>query len=823
LEGLNPPQQEAVVHGSGPLLVLAGAGSGKTKVLTHRMAYLLQGNPAAGLSPAWPSQILAVTFTNKAAKEIKARLANIVGPQQASELWMGTFHSVCVRLLRRDIIHYEGTNGRRWKANFVIYDEAETLALIKGILKSMQLDEKLYPPRSLKSQFSNLKNQGIDAYQYGSNAKDFKAERLSQLFEAYEAGLHENNALDFDDLLLLTLKLLRQQPELLANYHNHFRHILVDEFQDTNEVQYQLVSLLAGGTANPLARPEPSELWQQRTLTVVGDVDQSIYSWRGANFRIILNFQKEFKGAQLIKLEQNYRSTATILAAANHLIENNEERLPKTLLSTKGQGEPIECYEAMDERDEALYVVETLQRWAHQKGKTLSDCCMLYRTNVQSRALEELLIARGIPYTMIGGLKFYERREIKDVLAYLTVLFNPQDSYSVKRVLNVPRRGIGPKSIEAVETMARSKGISFFEGLCQAGPEGTLKGKALEGVQQFTSTLIRLKAYWEQGHLIDEVLLAIREWSGYDKALEEDDPNDTENRIANLDELLSVARQFHDDSTANGQGVGELGDFLAQLSLLSDLDQNEPDENKITLMTMHAAKGLEFPLVAIVGMEEGLFPHSRSLGQADQMEEERRLMYVGVTRAEERLLLSYARRRLVFGELKYGAPSRFLGELPRNLLSGSFTLDSEAAIPFAVRGGNTGGYTTGSGNNEEGAWGRSRNARPGRGGSRVEATGYEVGYTPRATSAPATPNTPFGHLKAGQLSASPTAAGASKKAPAYEGPVLEVGAKVAHAKFGEGHVVQVLGQGGKVLYNVQFEKLAAKKLIDPRFAPLDPL
>jgi len=799
LVGMNPAQAQAVAHGVGPLLVLAGAGSGKTKVLTHRIAHLLQGQ-GEGLEPVWASQVLSVTFTNKAAKEMKARLATLIDPSVVNDIWMGTFHSVCVRLLRRDIVHYTSPSGAKWKQNFVIYDEAETLAVIKDILKSKNLDEKLYPARGIKYQISAVKNQGLDAFDHATNAKDYKAERLSELFTLYEQQMAENNALDFDDLLLMTVKLLRQHPALLANYNQHFRHILVDEFQDTNEVQYDLIRMLATGQTS---RSHEAIHWHNRSLTVVGDVDQSIYSWRGANFRICLGFQKDFKEAQLITLQDNYRSTAKILQAANAVIERNSERLPKELRAVKGDGEKIYCYEATDDRDEAHFVLEKLQDYAKRSNQTLNECAVLYRTNVQSRVIEDLLISRGIPYTMVGGIKFYERREVKDVLAYLTVLFNPDDSYSVKRVLNVPRRGIGAKTIEHIENYGRAKGISFYQALFEVDQIAEVKGKARQGIADFVTVMQRVTEQQGQGVYIDEVMLTIRQLSGYDKALEAEDPKDEEGRLANLDELMSVARQFHADNT-EGETQEKLGDFLAQLALMSDLDSAEAGteiQARLTLMTMHAAKGLEFPIVAIVGMEEGLFPHNRALNSADEMEEERRLMYVGVTRAEMFLMLTYARRRMIFGELKYSVPSRFLSEVPRELMTGSFSLDAEAS-PYSSY--------------EERRYGSSRVDGAGRGEREKRGDGSRTS-TPSSNSYARRDD---GRLMPPSLPSTPRAEKPST-VDLSNLPVYKVGDRVAHAKFGEGKIAQVLGSGNKVLYNVEFERLSGKKLLDPRYAKLE--
>jgi DNA helicase-2/ATP-dependent DNA helicase PcrA len=802
---MNPAQQQAVQAGCGPLMVLAGAGSGKTRVLTHRIAAMLQGHVGGR---CWPSQVLSVTFTNKAAKEMRERVAKLVGEADAKSLWMGTFHSICARLLRRDILHYKSTAGRQWQTNFVIYDETDSVGLLKDILKRHNMDEKLYPPKAIKHQISELKNQGLDAYAAASQAKNYQAERLGVLFDAYEAGLAENNALDFDDLLLVTVKLLQQNPQLLANYYNHFRHILVDEYQDTNGVQYELVRLLA--TGQPTHSPETPPDWTGRSLTVVGDVDQSIYSWRGANFRILMNFESDFKGASRVNLLHNYRSTGTILKVANTIINNNQERLPKDLLSVKGVGSPITCFEANDEREEAHWVIDKLLHEAKTTGKQPGDCCILYRTNVQSRALEDVLMAQGIPYAMIGGLKFYERREIKDVMAYLTVLFNESDGYSVKRVLNVPKRGIGKTSIEHIDAAAQASGLTFYQVLQRIDQVPQVKGKAANAIAQFVTVIERLKQLTTKNAPIDEVMLAIRSLTGYDLFLQEEDPHDNDNRLANLDELVSVARQFHANNPPdeNGEGGG-LADFLAQMSLLSDLDKADGQDltNRLVLMTMHAAKGLEFPLVAVVGLEEGMFPHSRSLNDTTQMEEERRLMYVAVTRAEDTLLLSFARRRMVFGEIKYSMPSRFLSEIPRECLTGNFSLDAEGSFASRDESERWGGGGQ--------RWGNSRNTTP-RDSARDNSPAQPLSR-PRLVSDDGRLE-PTGKLNVGKLT--PPTSQPQPQPEAFTGTLLNKGDRVRHAKFGEGTVVQVIGSGSKVLYNVQFDGIEVKKLIDPKFAQL---
>lgn len=794
--GLNDRQAQAVQHGSGPLLVLAGAGSGKTRVLTHRIAHQLSVG-RDGEAPVWPSQIMAVTFTNKAAREMKERIARLVGDEQANQLWMGTFHSLCVRMLRRDIIHYTSASGRQWKPNFVIYDESDTVSLVKSIIKQLNLDEKLNPPKAIRYQISAAKNQGLDAYSHASQAKDYQAERLSTIFDLYEQGLAQNNALDFDDLLLVTTKVFKQNPQLLANYYNHFRHILVDEFQDTNTVQYDLIKNIAIG-------PEEKHDWTNRSLTVVGDADQSIYSWRGANFRILLNFQENFPEGTRIDLTQNYRSTQTILEAANAVILNNQERLPKELLSTKGKGHLIQCYEAYDERDEAVYTLDKLLFYARKQGRPPGDCCVLYRTNVQSRALEDVLIAKGIPYRMVGGIKFYERREVKDILAYLTLLFNPDDGASLKRVINVPKRGIGNKTIETLEGIAREQQSNLLSAVRWAVNNKQFGGKAGKNLEGFINLVDRLIQLHAEEQSIDDLMLSIRSLSGYDSALMAEDPEDNESRLANLDELCNVARQFY-----QGQPDGTLGDFLAQMALLSDLDMadaNDPDKEKdrITLMTLHAAKGLEFPIVALVGLEEGIFPHQRSINDPEQMEEERRLMYVGVTRAEDTLLISYARRRQVFGDFRYSQPSRFLKEIPRTCLQGNFTLDVEGR-PRSSEGASGGWQPPG-----ETRW-SSRSTRQASDRGSFAATSSDP--LERALGG-------SGKLNVGKLAGSNPSAEKKAPPPTPE-QVYKVGDKIRHEKFGDGSIAQVIGNGSKVLYNVQFEKLKGKKLLDPRYAKLE--
>ncbi len=836
LQNLNPEQLEAVTHQLGPMLVLAGAGSGKTRVLTHQIAHRIE-------TGVYPGEVLAVTFTNKAAKEMKERLGHLVGEALSKSLWIGTFHSICGRVLRRDVAHYTSKAGRTWNNNFVIYDESESMAAVKEVIKSLNLDDKLYAPKNIRYMISGFKNQMLDAFDYASTAKDFRTEKLAQIYDGYEAILSRNNAMDFDDMLMITVKLLQQNPHVLQRYHNQFRHILVDEFQDTNDAQYELVRLLAEGCLKEDSSPDlHKELWQTRSLTVVGDVDQSIYSWRGANFRIILNFQSDFPDAKVIKLLQNYRSTANILEVANAIIEQNKERLPKELQSVRGPGEKINCFEAKDDREEAFYILDRLQQLTGGGSHKPGDCCILYRTNVQSRVLEDVLISRGIPYTMVGGLKFYERKEIKDVLAYMTVIFNDADSYSVKRVINVPKRGIGKTTVELLEGMADRHETTLYNVLKQADQVDGLKPKAAKAIGAFMSVMERLKRLSTEVGL-DELVTQILDLTGYFEELKLEDPTDTEGRQANVQEFVSVARQFMIENPATEEGQPGLADFLTQMSLLSDIDTSEPVENKLVLMTLHACKGLEYPVVAICGMEEGLFPHFRSLNDTNQMEEERRLMYVGVTRAMERLFLTYARRRMLMGELRYSQPSRFLKEIPPEHLSGFYSLDRESGggrysdddVDSMRRpnngssyggggssygGGSSSGYSRERFSDSESYGSRSSSGKSS--GSRSSGGGYG-GYSQPSGNPNVSPHlrnrTPASARKStpGEL----PIVGSSRPQPSPTAAAFKVGDRVAHAKFGEGTVSQVLGDGEKAIYSIEFDTIPGKKLLDPKFAKLE--
>lgn len=644
LDNLNKEQREAVQTIQGPLLVLAGAGSGKTKLLTSRIAYLIQNGVK-------PRNILAVTFTNKAAKEMKERLGNILGENVVKYMWVGTFHGICGRILRENIENYSFQSGKRLDKNFSIYDENDSNAVIKQAIKKLNLDDKVYQPKLVKSVISNAKNKMQDAYTFATFARDFKSQKIAAIYEEYENALNNNNAIDFDDMLLLTVKLLEQSKEVRQLYYDRFQHILVDEFQDTNMAQYKLINMLYTNL--------DTEIPDERSLCVVGDVDQSIYSWRGADYTIILNFQKDFKKTKLIKLEQNYRSTANILNVANAIIENNTERVDKVLYSQKGDGELIDYYEAQDEADEANFIASRIKQ---DSGGDYNRYAILYRTNSQSRALEEACMAAGIPYRIYGGLKFYDRKEIKDIIAYLKLIYNPDDSQSFRRIVNVPKRAIGDTTVKALSDFADSKDVSLFEAIKEI-EESELSPRVQSKLKDFAELILKFKNVASSYSLQEFVTLVI-EKSGYLAELQSQNTPESEADIENLQELVNVAGEFVPEESDNA-----LGEFLQQVALVSDLDSMDDISNNVTLMTLHSAKGLEFPVVFLAGCDEGVFPHQRTFNIPSEMEEERRLMYVGVTRAEEKLYLSSAKRRQMWGEYKYYNPSRFIDEIPRQLLN----------------------------------------------------------------------------------------------------------------------------------------------------------
>ena len=648
LTGLNKEQQQAVQHTEGPLLILAGAGSGKTKVLTVRIAHLL----AQGVNPY---EILAITFTNKAAKEMKSRVEGLVG-DVANRIWLSTFHSFCAKFLRFELDNFLGYNS-----NFTIYDTSDSQAVIKAALKALNLDDKYYPVGAMVGAISDAKNKLLFASDFRKQARDFYQQKVADVYEYYERELRKNNALDFDDLLLVAVKLLQSNEAVLDKYSKRFRYVMIDEYQDTNHAQYLLAKLLASHWKN---------------IAVVGDADQSIYAWRGADIQNILDFEKDYPNCRSIKLEQNYRSTKIILDAANAVIENNEGRPKKNLWTDKTEGAKIQHFTAQSEHEEAAFIGDTIAKKHDIHGVPYGDMAILYRTNAQSRVLEEALIKRALPYTMVGGTKFYDRKEIKDVLAYLRVLYNPFDDLSLLRIINVPKRSIGATTVAKLQDYARANGTSLFMTLTQLHLVDTIKGKTKEKLEEFGILIFTLVAEMEDKTVLD-ILESILDRTGYLAQLEEStDPQD-QARAENIGELLSVAKDFQD---TNPNGTVE--DFLEQVALVNDVDSFEQEESKVTLMTLHAAKGLEFPIVFLGGLEEGLFPHSRTLMNPEEIEEERRLAYVGITRAEKELYISNAITRTVFGRTSSYLPSRFIDEIPEELVDG---LRAKRKVPDDIK------------------------------------------------------------------------------------------------------------------------------------------
>ena len=648
LDGLNREQQQAVQHTEGPLLILAGAGSGKTKVLTVRIAYLL----AQGVNPY---EILAITFTNKAAKEMKSRVEGLVG-DVANRIWLSTFHSFCAKFLRFELDNFLGYNS-----NFTIYDTSDSQVVIKAALKALNLDDKYYPVGAMISAISDAKNKLMFASDYRKQARDFYQQKVADVYEYYERELRKNNALDFDDLLLVAVKLLQSNAAVLEKYSKRFRYVMIDEYQDTNHAQYLLAYLL-------------SSHW--KNIAVVGDADQSIYAWRGADIQNILDFEKDYPNCTSIKLEQNYRSTKIILDAANAVIDNNEGRPEKNLWTDKVEGAKIQHFTAQSEHEEAAFIGDTIVKKHDIHGIPYGDMAILYRTNAQSRVLEEALIKRALPYTMVGGTKFYDRKEIKDVLAYLRVLYNPFDDLSLLRIINVPKRSIGATTVSKLQDYARENGTSLFMTLTQLHLVDTIKGKTKEKLEEFGILIFTLVAEMDDKSVLD-ILEAILDRTGYLAQLEEStDPQD-QARAENIGELLSVAKDFQDTNP-----IGTVEDFLEQVALVNDVDFFEQEESKVTLMTLHAAKGLEFPIVFLGGLEEGLFPHSRTLMNPEEIEEERRLAYVGITRAEKELYISNATTRTVFGRTSSYLPSRFIDEIPAELVD---SLRAKRKIPDDIK------------------------------------------------------------------------------------------------------------------------------------------
>jgi DNA helicase-2/ATP-dependent DNA helicase PcrA len=775
LDGLNEPQRAAVVHEGAPLLVVAGAGSGKTRVLTRRIAWLISERKAH------PGSVLAITFTNKAAAEMKERVEDLVG-RRARIMWVSTFHSACVRILRKEV------DKLGFKSNFSIYDAADQKRLMTLVCHDLDLDPKRYQPGALLHWVSNHKNELRDAEEATKDARNHLEETYAAAYTLYQRRLREANALDFDDLIMFTVHLFQQFPEARETYRRRFRHVLVDEYQDTNHAQYAFIHQLC---ADQMEELDPSaERVPPAELMVVGDADQSIYAFRGANIRNILDFEQDFPDATSILLEQNYRSTQTILNAANAVIGHNRSRKPKRLWSDAGDGERIVGYVADDEHDEARFVSEEIDRLTDAKAHRPGDVAVFYRTNAQSRVFEEIFIRLGMPYKVVGGVRFYERREVRDALAYLRLLVNPADQVSLRRILNTPKRGIGDRAVACVNALAERDRITFWEALRRAEDAPGLATRSLSAIQGFVAMVEELQSMVDAGERPDVVLETTLARSGYLTALEESDDPQDETRLENLAELVAVAREFADDPVAGpsadpadvdaGTVAPGLGDFLERVALVADADQipdDDPeDSGVVTLMTLHTAKGLEFPVVFLTGLEDGVFPHARSLGDQPELEEERRLAYVGVTRARERLYISRAVVRSAWGAPSHNPGSRFLDELPVDLVDWRRT---EAA--------------------------QTRWARPDLAGGSAARLGSPTAAGRRNFSAAAV-----------------RADAAARAKPAREIPSLEPGDRVLHDSFGMGTVVALEGLADKAVASIDFGSEGVKRLL-LRYAPVEKL
>lgn len=759
---LNEPQREAVYHTDGPLLILAGAGSGKTRVLTHRIAYLIGER---GVNP-W--NILAITFTNKAAEEMRQRVDNLVG-FGAESVWVSTFHSACVRILRRfiDRLGYEN--------HFTIYDTDDQKTLIKEVCRKVDVDTKVFKERSLLSAISSAKNEMILPDEFELNAGgDFAKMKIAKVYREYETQMRANNALDFDDLLVKTVQLLQTQPDVLESYQERFRYIMVDEYQDTNTVQFQLVSLLAG---------------KYKNLCVVGDDDQSIYKFRGANIRNILDFEHEFPDAKVIKLEQNYRSTGNILNAANSVIANNRGRKEKSLWTENGEGELIRLRQFDTAFDEADFIGEDIKS-AVRQGGSYNDSAVLYRTNAQSRLLEEKFIAMNIPYKIVGGVNFYARREIKDLLAYLKTIDNGRDDVAVRRIINVPKRGIGLTTINRIQESATERGIGFYEALLAPGLIAGV-GRSATKLDSFAALIEYFKTLAEEMNITD-LLQEVIEKTGYIESLENEDKEEAKTRKENIDELISKAATY-EESCQDKDEKATLSGFLEEVALVADIDSLDEDQEYVVLMTLHSAKGLEFPRVYLAGMEDGLFPGYMSInaGDREELEEERRLCYVGITRAEQELTLTSARRRMVHGETQYNPMSRFVKEIPRELLdTGNKKFTQETEMPA-----------------QQNTYARAREA------FRAQAfAGALGGMTPvknQGVGKPLTGSQALASLQKG-----------SQLAAGGNGPLgYEVGDRVRHVKFGEGTVTDIKEGGRDHEVTIEFDSVGTRKMF-AKFAKL---
>ncbi len=746
LEGLNPQQKAAVEHIGAPLLVVAGAGSGKTRVLTRRIAYLLAERGVA------PYEVLAITFTNKAAGEMKERVAELVG-DRARSMWVSTFHSACVRILRQEAVRLGYSNS------FTIYDSADSQKLLSHIMKDMNLDAKRYAPRAVQALISAAKNELMGPADYQLQATDHFAQIVGEVYAVYQRRLTSANAMDFDDLIGKTVELLQRFPEAKARYRSRFRHILVDEYQDTNHAQYILIKELVGTEFDGYRVAE---------LCVVGDADQSIYAFRGANIRNILQFEADYQNARTILLEQNYRSTQNILSAANAVIGNNEGRKEKNLWADSGAGAKITGYLAESEQDEAAYVAGEIRRLQAEGISTPGETAVFYRTNAQSRAFEEAFLRAPLPYKVIGGLRFYERKEVKDFLAYLRIIVNPQDEVSVRRVINTPKRGIGDRALDLVDEYAKVHDVSFWQALTKWNEISELAARSGGAIRDFVALIDSLATLNEAKVAPSSIAQAVLEQSGLLTELQKSDDPQDESRIENMEELVAVAIEYETGEVDEGEEISLMG-FLEDVALVADSDQIPDGEDHggvVTLMTLHTAKGLEFPTVFLTGMEEGIFPHSRTLGDKNEVEEERRLAYVGLTRARERLYLSRSEYRSSWGSPTYNPASRFLTEIPEELIE----------------------WNEHSGSSYGGSSSRSS------GGSGLKASKFVPNYpAPRAT---------------GRKSSTTM--------------VLEVGDRVSHDTFGLGSVVAVNGEGDRAEATINFGSYGEKRLL-LRYAPVEKL
>ncbi len=766
LKGLNDKQYEAVVNTEGPCLVIAGAGSGKTKVLTHKIAYLI------GEKQVKPWNILAITFTNKAANEMKERIGNLVG-DVAADIWMGTFHSICVRILRRFI------DRIGFDSSFIIFDTSDQRTLVKTCIKTIGLDDKMFTDRSVLSEISNAKNEMLEPEQYTVRANgDFRKEKIALVYEMYQKRLKENNAIDFDDIINYTIKILMDNPDILEYYSDKFHYVLVDEYQDTNKAQFTLVTMLASKNGN---------------ITVVGDNDQGIYSFRGADISNILNFERDFPGTKIIKLEQNYRCTGNILKAANAVIKNNEVTYKKELWTENEVGNLPAVYSAKNEYDEGTYIAQQIEHLRREEYYKYSDFAILYRMNTQSRAIEEILRRESIPYKIIGGLKFYERKEIKDIISYLRLIQNPSDNLSLKRIINEPKRGIGKTSLDKIEELSVNSGVPMYEIIKNAEQYGL--NRVFLNSREFVNAIEELRAKKDDIKISDLIKETLKK-SGYTQALENENTIEAENRIENLDEFLTVAIEFEDESADN-----KLSDFLEGITLSSDIDNMEETEETVTLMTLHSAKGLEFPVVFLVGMEEGIFPGYKSIGEPKELEEERRLCYVGITRAKEHLFLTCSKQRTIFGSTSCNQVSRFLREIPSDLLDGyDDALGEKQESNSNIFGDSKYSWTYGSKDN-----GNIKTYKIDKNEPKVAA----------ASSSTNSNGFMFRTAESFLNNLTKKSSGADVDLSKYK-----AGVRIYHKKFGEGVISNVEPEGDDLKVDIQFDKVGHKRLM-AKFANLE--